>query len=486
MNCIDFLFENSSNLGKDLILGTHETISYQSIYERSYQLAHFIKSKIGEGNKVLLVSQNNVFCIAAYLGIIKSGNICVPLNPSIEQNNFEFILDKTQCKLGFISDVVLKKLQVSIENYSESNYLSVISSSQFIGTKKVNEFDGSKIAEIIFTSGSTSIPKGVMITHNNIISNTNSIIKYLNLTDNDIMQVVLPFYYCYGLSLLHTHIRIGGQLVINNNFIFLASTINNFNKYKCTGFAGVPSHFQILLRKTGLFKNSIFTSLRYVTQAGGKLNNTFINEFTVAFPSIHFFVMYGQTEATARLSYLPPQMINQKLGSIGKGIPEVELKVVDPKGKMIDVGNIGEIIAKGNNIMEGYFDDPIETAHTIRNGWLYTGDLGTIDQDGFIYLTGRIKEIIKVGGKRVSPKEIEEVIEMIPEVVDCTIEAFQDEILGEGIKATIVINDKGADITSDYIRTYCSTRLSAYKIPTVINIKESLSLSATGKKGKSL
>lgn len=486
MNCIDFLFENSSDLGKDLILGTHETISYQSIYERSYQLAHFIKNKIGICNNVLLISQNSVFCIAAYLGIIKSGNICVPLNPSIEQKNLEFILDKTKCKLGFLSDVVLKKLQVSIENYSESNYLSVISSSQFIGEENTNEFDGSKIAEIIFTSGSTSIPKGVMITHNNIISNTNSIIKYLNLTDNDIMQVVLPFYYCYGLSLLHTHIRVGGQIVINNNFIFLASTINNLNKYKCTGFAGVPSHFQILLRKTDLFKNSTFTSLRYVTQAGGKLNNSFINEFTKAFPSVQFFVMYGQTEATARLSYLPPQMISEKIGSIGKGIPGVELKVVDQKGEIVDVGNVGEIIAKGDNVMVGYFDDPIETAHTIRNGWLYTGDLGTIDKDGFIFLTSRIKEIIKVGGKRVSPKEIEEIIEMIPEVVDCTIEAFQDEVLGEAIKSTIVINEKGAHITSDYVRMFCSTKLSAHKIPTVIEIKDSLIMSTTGKKGKFL
>jgi len=485
MNCVDYLFENTSNLQKDLILGTLENTTYLSAYEKTLLLANFIKNKIGTGKKVLLVSQNSIFWMTTYLGILKSGNICVPLNPSIEQKNFDFIAEKTKCELVFISAIALKKLAVSIEKYSEVNYPAVISSPT-AKNEKTNEFDGDQIAEIIFTSGSTSTPKGVMLTHNNIIANTNSIIQYLNLNENDIIQVVLPFYYCYGLSLLHTHIRVGGQMVINNNFIFLASTIDNINKYHCTGFAGVPSHFQILLRKTDLFKNTIFTSLRYVTQAGGKLHNTFIDEFTSTFPSIQFITMYGQTEATARLSYLPPQMIYEKTGSIGKAIPDVELKVVNERGESVHPGKIGEIIAKGNNIMAGYLDDPIETSHTIRNGWLYTGDLGTVDEEGYIYLTSRIKEIIKVRGKRVSPKEIEEVIEMIPEVIDCSIEAFHDDILGEGIKSTIVVNEKGKHITAEYIRNFCGSRLSAYKIPSIIEFKESMNINAAGKKVKSL
>jgi acyl-CoA synthetase (AMP-forming)/AMP-acid ligase II len=485
MNCVDYFFENTSEFHKDLIIGTQETISYQSVFESSYLLAGFLQNKIGTGKNILLITQNSSFFIIAYLGILKSGNICVPLNPSIEQNNLEYILKKTKCEIGFISNVLVKKLDVSIDIISESNYLSKINGD--ILEKKLNDdFDGNQIAEMIFTSGSTALPKGVILTHNNIISNTNSIIKYLNLNENDIMQVVLPFFYCYGLSLLHTHIRTGGQLVINNNFIFLASTINNINKYKCTGFAGVPSHFQILLRKTELFKNTEFPSLRYVTQAGGKLHNAFITEFTETFPSIEFFVMYGQTEATARLSYLKPEMLKEKLGSLGKGIPGVELKVINSKGKIVDPGETGEIIARGENIMLGYYDDPIETSFALRNGWLYTGDLGTIDKDGYIFLTARKKEIIKVGGKRVSPKEIEEVINMIPGVVDCSIESISDELLGEGIMSTIVVNENGKKITSEYIRQFCSTRLSAYKIPTRIVFKDSMELNATGKKIKTL
>jgi acyl-CoA synthetase (AMP-forming)/AMP-acid ligase II len=241
-----------------------------------------------------------------------------------------------------------------------------------------------------------------MITHKNIIANTESILQYLNLSINDTIEVVLPFYYCYGLSLLHTHLRVGGSLVLNNSFIFIGSVLNDLRKYNCTGFSGVPSHFQLLLRKSKDFKNMYFPSLRYVTQAGGKLHNVFIDEFTEAFPDIRFFVMYGQTEATARLSYLEPEMLKPKLGSIGKGIPGVNLKIINNDQEEVNVGEDGEIIAKGDNIMKGYYNDPKLTAKTIKNGWLFTGDIAKRDQDGYIFITGRKKEIIKVSGVRIS------------------------------------------------------------------------------------
>src|SRR5690606_24156686 len=148
------------------------------------------------------------------------------------------------------------------------------------------------------------------------------------------------------LSLLHTHLRVGGSMVLNNSFIFLGSVINDLKTYKCTGFAGVPSHFQILLKKSQSFKDTEFPDLRYVTQAGGKLHNVFIEEFVQAFPNIAFYVMYGQTEATARLSYLPPDMIAKKPGSIGKAIPGVTLKIVDAAGDKVQLGEEGELMAK--------------------------------------------------------------------------------------------------------------------------------------------
>jgi acyl-CoA synthetase (AMP-forming)/AMP-acid ligase II len=265
--------------------------------------------------------------------------------------------------------------------------------------------------------------------------------------------------------------------------MFLGSVLNELKKYRCTGFAGVPSHFQILLRKSDSFKESQFPDLRYVTQAGGKLHKAFILEFNQVFPEINFFVMYGQTEATARLSYLPPSKLPQKAGSIGKGIPGVQLKVVNESGQPVAPGETGEIIASGKNIMKGYFEDEEATGASIRNGWLHTGDLGTVDEDGFIYLSARKKEIVKVGGKRVSPKEIEEVIVDMPGVVDCTVEGVEHPVLGEALKATVV---RGAqsDISEEKVRAFCSSRLASYKIPSEVVFKDQMVVSATGKKVK--
>jgi acyl-CoA synthetase (AMP-forming)/AMP-acid ligase II len=195
--------------------------------------------------------------------------------------------------------------------------------------------------------------------------------------------------------------------------------------------------------------------------------------------------MYGQTEATARLSYLPPELYEAKKGSMGKGIPGVELKVVNEKGEKIKPGEIGEVIARGDNVMLGYFGDEEGTRNAIRNGWLYTGDLGTVDKDGYIFLTARKKEIIKVGGKRISPKEIEAVILELPYVVDCTIDGIEDELLGEALKATIVTRgDNGKEVVLDKIKQHCSKHLALYKIPQIFELKEQLVISATGKKIK--
>jgi len=483
MNAYDFLFEKSSNLKKDFVLGPQESKSFESIAEESSKLAYYLRKKIGQDKKILLVANNSTFFIVAYFGILKSGNICVPLNPVIEQAGFEFIQEKTKSLIGFFSEISSNRLKPSFFFITEK-HLSIIINNESEKLSSEYVFDGERIAEIIFTSGSTALPKGVMLSHNNIIANTNSILQYIYLSETDIMMVVLPFFYCYGLSLLHTHIRVGGSLVLNNNFIFLGTTVNDLNKYCCTGFAGVPSHFQIMLRKSDLFKNTKFPFLRYVTQAGGKLHNTFIDEFTDTFPEIKFFVMYGQTEATSRLSYLPPKMLKQKQGSLGKGIPGVELKVVDEKGNLISPGNTGEILARGENVMLGYFEDQESTANVIKDGWLYTGDLATIDEDGYIYINARKKEIIKVGGKRISPKEIEEVIVTIPGVIDCTVEAAEDEVLGEAIKVTVVVNESGKKITGEEIKQYCGAKLSSYKVPKYVLFKETIEVNSAGKKVK--
>jgi len=484
MNAFDYFFEHSKNRTKDFVLGPKEQINYQELYQKSFALAKYISVITEENDKILLISQNTIFFLIAYLAILKSARICVPINPDIEADNLIYIRNQCNSSLAMVNPTLvsrydLKNIQVitDLNKISEWNNTTIDSIDQ--------QFNDNRCAEIIYTSGSTGEPKGVMISHRNLIANTESIVEYLQLTSEDIIEVVLPFYYCYGLSLLHSHLRIGGSVVLNNTFIFLGSVLNDLKKYNCTGFAGVPSHFQILLRKSDSFKTAEFPYLRYVTQAGGKLHNIFISEFMESHPEISFYVMYGQTEATARLSYLPPHLLKSKLGSIGKGIPNVTLRVVNDKNENVHPGEVGEIIAQGDNIMLGYLNDKESTDKTIVDGWLHTGDIGIRDEEGFIYLTARQKEIIKVGGKRVSPKEIEEVIVSIPEVIDCTVFGIDDDLLGEAIKATVIIDKSNfGAIDQESIKAYCHQHLSTYKIPQVIDIQDHVYISSTGKKIK--
>lgn len=482
MNAFDYFFEKTSTLEKPFLGGKEET-SFKKLYEDSLSLATWMEKEVGRDKHIILISSNNLFFLITYLAIIKSGNICIPLDPGIEKENFNYINNLTKPALIFLTNDIERKLTPQNSECIFPDTLPV----QKVKAMMEPEpgFNSENCAEIIFTSGSTGKPKGVMISHKNLMANTGSIIEYLKLTIDDRMLVVLPFYYCYGLSLLHTHLRVGGSVILNNSFIFLGGVIRDLKEHKCTGFAGVPSHFQILLRKSDSFKETKFPDLKYVTQAGGKLPPIFVDEFRKSFPDVVFYVMYGQTEATARLSYLPPELYEAKKGSMGKGIPGVELKVVNEKGKSVKPGETGEVIARGDNIMLGYLDDEEGTRNVLREGWLYTGDLGTVDKDGYIYLTARKKEIIKVRGKRISPKEIEAVILEISEVIDCSIEGIEDEIEGEMLKATVVIRKDGKNrLTGEAIMEHCSKHLALFKIPQVYELKEELTISATGKKIK--
>lgn len=489
MNAFDYFFENTSALEKNFLAGNEE-ISFKELYRSSLSLATWLKKEAGTNKNIIILSVNNLFFLKTYLAIMKSGNVCIPLDPNIEKENFTYISELTKPDIIFLTSDIQRRLPVGEYNCINPETIPVLEIIE--NEQEINqEFSGlemddfNRCAEIIFTSGSTGKPKGVMISHRNIIANTTSILQYLELTQKDRMLVVLPFYYCYGLSLLHTHLRIGGSIILNNSFIFLGTVINNLLKFNCTGFAGVPSHFQILMRMSDTFKKTRFPDLRYVTQAGGKLATVFIDEFRESFPDIKFYVMYGQTEATARLSYLPPEFYERKKGSMGKGIPGVELRVVNKDGEKIRPGETGEVIAKGDNIMLGYYFDDESTENSLRDGWLWTGDLGEVDEDGFIYLTARKNEIIKVRGKRISPKEIEAVILQIPDVVDCSIEGIEDDIEGETLKATIVVKDGSiSTITEDYIKRHCSLSLAAYKIPAVYEFRKGITISPTGKKIK--
>lgn len=482
MNCVDFFFQESKNLEKKLILGRYEEISYRECYEKILGLASYLNREIGFRKEVIIMADNSVFFVISYFAIMKSENIAVPLDPNIDTKNLDYIIKLCKPEIAFCQENKLSKLEGNgIKIINEKNYYNLLSEKRDFDGESGEEKKGEEIAEIIFTSGSTGLPKGVILSHKNLIANTLSIISYLNLKPDDIAIVVLPFFYCYGLSVLHTHIRVGGSLVFNKEFIFFSKLFEDINKYNCTSFAGVPSHFQLLLRKSN-FKELDFPSLRYVTQAGGKLSNIFIKEFIDCFPNVKFFIMYGQTEATARLSYLPSEEISNKLGSIGKGILGVKLEIIDKKGNSIKPGEVGEIIASGDSIMKGYYNNPEETSKMLKNGKLHTGDLATIDEEGFIYIVGREKEIVKVGGFRVSPKEVEGVINQIKEIIDCTVIGIEDELSGEALKAFVVLDKNKPSISKESILNHCKKNLQSHKIPKFIEIIDEIPTNDVGKK----
>lgn len=220
-------------------------------------------------------------------------------------------------------------------------------------------------------------------------------------------------------------------------------------------------------------------------QAGGKLPNPFIQEIRSVFPQVKLFIMYGQTEATARLSYLPPELLTEKLGSIGKGLPGSCLEVLKPDGTPVRPGSdeVGQIVAYGDNITLGYWNDPDETIRYFRNGKLFTGDMARVDQEGFIFIVERARDFIKAMGNRVSPKEIEDVLSEMPEVVEAAVIGVPDELWGEAIKAYLTTSKQG-QLTVKGVRSYCLRRLPNYKVPEYIEFLPQLPKTANGKVAK--
>jgi long-chain acyl-CoA synthetase len=449
------------------------------------------------GDRILLMADNSLFWVACYLGTIQAGLVSVPVAPNMQVNDLEYLLEVTDATVICAQASVVKThagplngrhvltdrdLPPLAQTTSQRSLAS-------LATDTLPATDYASVAEtdlaaLVFTSGSTGRPRGVMVSHANIIANTESIVSYLSLTSGDRIMAVLPFHYCYGASLLHTHLSVGGELVIENRFMYPETVLQRLIETGCTGFAGVPSHFQILLRNSSL-RTKRFPDLRYVQQAGGYLAPSFIIELKAALPQTQVFIMYGQTEATARLSFLPPQNLEAKLGSIGKGIPGVRLRVLNEGGAVVRPGEVGEIVAEGANITRGYWQAPRETEEVFRNGALYTGDLARVDEDGFIFIVDRAKDFLKCRGEKVSCRQIEEVLLEFDALVEAAVIGIPDDVLGEAVKAFVVPRNRDADRLSESLSAFCKTRLPPHHLPKEIVVLPSLPKSGAGKVMKS-
>lgn len=268
-------------------------------------------------------------------------------------------------------------------------------------------------------------------------------------------------------------------MALCNSFTYPETALDMMENEGCTGFAGVPSSYQLLLR-ISTFKTRALPKLRLMQQAGGKLHNVLLEELLAAKPSAKVFVMYGQTEATARLSYLPPEDLPRKMGSIGRGIPGVELRVVGEDGLPVRPGQVGEIIARGRNISPGYLNDPASTAEKFKDGELHTGDMATVDEEGYIFVVDRKDDFIKSWGYRVSSQEIESCVLGIPEIVSAAAVGVPDLEAGESIHVFATIKP-GSSVDPESIVAHCRQRLAKHMVPKVVRIIKALPMNSNGK-----
>lgn len=493
-NVAEYLLDGKAE-DREALSTLDQTHTYGDLCTASADIANYL---LQEGalkeDRALLVSDNGFFWVAAYLGILRAGLVCVPLPPSISPQDLAQIVATTEARLAFFQSSVACKHKNRLEQ------TTIVTDKAFTAPDVIRppvsfhqlrervrgiqfpfpSVKATDLAALMFTSGSTGTPHGVMVSHGNIIANTDSVIEYLELTASDRIMTVLPFHYCFGTSLLHTHLRVGGSLVLDQRFMYPEAVLQRMTETECTGFAGVPTHFQTLLRKSTLRKRS-FPHLRYVQQAGGQLAPVFIRELTQALPGADIFIMYGQTEATARLSYLPPHLLDTKLGSVGKGISGVKLRVIAADGGSVRPGEIGEIVAEGENIARGYWREPEETAVTFRDGMLHTGDLATVDEDGFIYIVDRAKDFLKCGGKRISCRQVENQLQDFECLLEAAVLATPDEVLGEAVKAFLVARMPGCSTFEECFRAFCKERLLPQLVPREFVVMPALPKNSAGK-----
>jgi acyl-CoA synthetase (AMP-forming)/AMP-acid ligase II len=474
--------------------------TYGQIDALANKLANYFKEvHISRGDRVAILYKNSLDHVVAYFAVLKAGAVTVSLQTETTVDLLIHALNDSGAKAIVADAKYSRSLIPALGKAPEIKEIISNRQGAFEGEGKERRnhaclqdiYDNGKaghpgvrcidvdLASIVYTSGTTGAPKGVMLSHLNMVSNTKSIVQYLQLTERDRIMVVLPFYYKYGKSLLTTHFYAGGSVVIDNRFVFPQVVLETMRQTEVTGFAGVPSTFLVLLNRS-MESDLKCESLRYVTQAGGAMPPSIQKKVAQAIAPAKLFVMYGATEASPRLSYLDPGDLPSKCGSVGKAIPNVELFVVDEGANRLPANSAGEVVARGSNIMMGYWNDPAETAAVLRDGLYHTGDIGRMDEDGYLYLMGRADDMIKVSGYKVSPGEIEDALFDIKGVNEAAVVGVDDSVVGEAI-AAFIVPQENAGLTRDDVKEALKTTLPAFKRPAYIELVDSLPRNAAGK-----
>ena len=338
-----------------------------------------------------------------------------------------------------------------------------------------DETNNPELRLVLYTSGTTGTPKGVMLSDRNLITNGESIIKVLGITSEDKAALVISPHHAFGNSIIDSHLMAGGSVRIGTmNFI---DSVFNLIESGVSIFYGVPSTYRILLRYPERFKKA-FTNVRTAASAGGAMDRAIVRSIRELNPDTQVLPMYGQTEATARLAYLPAEDVDEFIDTIGKAVPKVTLDVFDSYYRPVEQNVTGELVARGENIMLGYLDDETFTEKRIIDGWLHTGDLARKLANGYIQLLGRKDDLIKIGDHRVNPREIEKHIEENNRVSRAFVVPVPHELMGTAI-SLMVIPAEGTEIET--LLAFCRKSLPGYLYPREILFIDHLPLSENGK-----
>jgi amino acid adenylation domain-containing protein len=481
-------------------------LSYAEIDQASTRLARSIVNKgLEKGDRVVVFMENSAEAVIGIYGILKAGGVFVVAEAVSTASSLKHVLrdsgarlvmthiDKAEVVEGALSD---RSVDIRVVWAGKPDPASAFSPAGLewevllgepnleVALPRVIDID---LAALIYTSGSTGRPKGIMCTHHNMVSAARSIIQYIGNDENDVILDVLPLAFDYGLYQVLMGFMFGGTIVLEREMGFLEPMIRAIEKEGVTGFPVVPVISAVLLKMKRLPVER-FSSLRYVTSTGALWPAAHIRQFRELLPNVTFFSMYGLTECK-RVGFLPPELIDSYSESVGRAMPNCDALVIDEKGNPVRPGETGELIVRGSNVMQGYWNDRETTEQFFRAGRypddrvLHTGDWFRLGEEGLLYFVGRRDDLIKSFGRRVGPREVEDIIVSMPGIAEAAVVGVADEINGQ-VPGAFVVTKEGSGLDESGIKIFCAKHLEPYKIPQYLWFVDSLPRTPNGKVDK--
>lgn len=445
---------------------------------------------VGPGDRVGLVMPNCLHSIVCYLGAIRAGAVALPVNIRLKPDEMRFILEDAGAKVIIAHEAVLKSLREAVAGmeaapsligigFAEEGVAAVeeLLSGEALGEAASAEPDD--VAAIIYTSGTTGLPKGAMITHGNVLFNVQATIVGHGFRPDDTHILVVPLFHVTGLNTIMPTAFLQGATVVVTAAISPREILSLAERHRATTFFGVPTTMILLAQAKGIEALDI-SSLRLVAYSGAPMPVRTIRQLREMLPGVKLHNFFGLTETTSCTTVLPDKQALARPESIGKAVPGLELEVVGAAGATLPPGEVGELLVKGPSVVKGYLNRPEATTEAIADGWLHTGDTAFIDEEGYVFLQGRMKEMVIVGGENVYPVEVENVLTRHPAVAEVAVIGEPHSVLGEVVKAVVVLRE-GESADARELKGHCVQSLASYKVPQTIEFRDSLPRNPSGK-----